>query len=134
MNKTPFENRIPGSMPGPSPTEKKKKLLELFRDSVREHRDCDENTSDIQNMGNRNKEVNPSINEPISKSSRSTPYISGAMCSSTERTANGDGDAVLVREKSVKSMQGCLPSLVSCRSFSERKRKMSPAISANGKH
>ncbi|KAF7819442.1 uncharacterized protein G2W53_024897 [Senna tora] len=139
--KTPSENRSPGPMPGPSPTtEKKKKLLELFRESVRDnHYGDDGNTfSDVQNLVNGNKDVKQaSINVPLPKSARSTPYnnMSGtnSVCSSTERTINGGNDSESFREKSMKSMQGCLPSLVSCRSFRERKRKMSPAVAANGK-
>lgn len=138
VNKTPFENRSPASMTAPSPTEKKKKLLELFRDSVRDdhERDDNNNSSGILNMGNAKKEEKPIINVSLPKSSRSTPYnVSGtnSVCSSAERTSNAD--AVSFREKTVKSMQGCLPSLSSCRSFSERTRKMSPApaVAVNGK-
>ncbi|KAL2320278.1 hypothetical protein Fmac_029247 [Flemingia macrophylla] len=130
LNKTPFSE--PGSVPEPSPTTQKKKLLELFRESVREHHHNDdtENTYD-----NEKKEVNPTnIHDllPIPKSAHSTPYITGgnSACSS-ERTMNEDHAPI--REKTVKSVQCCLPSLASCRSFSERKRKTSPAIAANGK-
>ncbi|XP_061356288.1 uncharacterized protein At3g27210-like isoform X2 [Gastrolobium bilobum] len=127
--KTPSENITPGSVvPETSPTEKKKKLLELFRESVREDKNDDVgNTS-----GNEKKEVKPTIHELLPKSAHSTPYISGgnSACSS-ERTMNDDHASI--REKSVKSVQRCLPSLASCRSFSERRRKTSPAIAANGK-
>ncbi|CAI0457575.1 unnamed protein product [Linum tenue] len=103
------------SIPEPSPTGKKKKRLsELFQDSMRER-----STED---------------NESTPKSAEDTPYISGvnSVCSS-ERTPNGKA---LVEEKWFnKSMQGCLPSLVSCHSFSYRKKKMmSPpaAVAVNG--
>ncbi|XP_057721178.1 uncharacterized protein At3g27210-like [Arachis stenosperma] len=103
-------NTIPGSAAEPSPTERKKKLLELFRESIREHKDGGEN-----NEGDK-----PIIQDfLLSKSANSTPYFS---------ETNSAGSAV-------KSKQRCLPSLVPCRSFSERRRKGSPgsAIAANGK-
>nr|ACU19416.1 unknown [Glycine max] len=124
LNKTtPSE---PGSVPEPSPTTQKKKLLDLFRESVRENQSDAENTSEIEK-----KEVKPTtVHDP--KSAHSTPYVSGgnSACSS-ERTMNDDHAPI--REKPVKSVQCCLPSLASCRSFSERKRKTSPAITDNGK-
>ncbi|KHG03300.1 putative -like protein [Gossypium arboreum] len=92
-----------------SPMGKKKKLLELFRESVREDRNL------------------------TSKSANGTPYhASGAtsLCSS-ERTANGDHDNPMFKDKPLKSMQCCLPSFVTCSSFNERKKKMSPAIAVN---
>ncbi|XP_028772457.1 uncharacterized protein At3g27210 [Neltuma alba] len=132
VNKSPFENRTPGSTPGRPPSRKKKNLLELFRESIREDHYPDVNHLSNQNMGNEKQEAKLSINDTLSKSSGSTPYISGtnSVCAS-ERTPNGD--PVSTKENSVKSMQGCLPSLVSCRSFRERKRRMSPAVVANGK-
>ncbi|MBA0649968.1 hypothetical protein Goklo_017462 [Gossypium klotzschianum] len=92
-----------------SPMGKKKKLLELFRESVREDRNL------------------------TSKSANVTPFhVSGAtsLCSS-ERTANGDHDNPMFKEKPLKSLQCCLPSFVTCSSFNERKKKMSPAIAVN---
>ncbi|TKY46402.1 hypothetical protein E2542_SST28441 [Spatholobus suberectus] len=119
---TPSRNRIPSSMAEPSP-EKKKKLSELFRESVK----------DNQDDGHGHKEVKPTIQDAVPKSAHCTPYISGAnsACSSERTTSE---DRVSIREKSVKSLQWCIPSLSSCRSFSERRRKTSPAIEVNGKH
>ncbi|KAK7364888.1 hypothetical protein VNO80_13633 [Phaseolus coccineus] len=121
---TPSRSRIPGSISiaEPSP-EKKKKLLELFRESVR----------DDQVDGHGHKEVKPTIQHVMSKSAHSTPFFSGAnsTCSS-ERTMSDDRASI--REKPVKSLQWCIPSLSSCRSFRERSRKTSPAIEVNGKH
>ncbi|KAE8706285.1 triacylglycerol lipase 2-like [Hibiscus syriacus] len=97
-----------------SPTGKKRKLLELFQESVREN-------------GDDNNELNTSSNQDISNE---TPHVSGAnsLCSS-ERTPNGD--KTTFKEKPFKSMQCCIPSFVSCSSFNGRKKKMSPAISVN---
>lgn len=70
-------------------------------------------------------EASLSVNETVSKYSRTNSV-------STGETPNEE--AVTVKEKpEAVSMQGCLPSLVSCRSFRERKRRMSPAVAANGK-
>lgn len=120
---TPSQNRIPGSMAKPSP-DKKKKLLELFRESVKDDQD---------DVHGHNKQVKPTIQDVMPKSAHSTPYLSGAnsACSS-ERTMSED--RVSIREKSVKSLQWCIPSLSSCRSFRERRSKTSPAIEVNGKH
>lgn len=127
--KSPSENRNPSSLPEPSPTERKKKLVELFRD--KDEAEDEKNTSETHNMGDK-KEVKTTMHDLLPKSAQSTPYISGAnsLCSS-ERSMNED--PLSIKEKSGKSVQCCLPSLASCRSFSERRRKMSPAIAANGK-
>lgn len=53
------------------------------------------------------------------KSLNGTPYVSGS-----ERTANKD---VLTEERPIKYSQCCLPTFVSFRSSSQR-RKMSPTI------
>ncbi|MED6194513.1 hypothetical protein PIB30_029303 [Stylosanthes scabra] len=107
-----------GTIPGPAvATERKKKLLELFRESIREDKDGGGNNND-----------KPIIQDVLlSKSANTTPYyFSEAKSACSERTVNA-----------VKSKQRCLPSLVPCRSFSERRRKAcpspSPAIAANGK-
>ncbi|KAI9076031.1 hypothetical protein K1719_041965 [Acacia pycnantha] len=127
VNKSPFDNRIAGSTLGRPPSRKKKSLLELFRDSIGNDRYPDVNHFANQNAGNGKQEASLSINNTVSKSSGTYPV------SISDRTPNGD--AVSIKEKAVKSMQihGCLPSLVSCRSFRERKRRMSHAVAANGK-
>ncbi|OMO92982.1 hypothetical protein COLO4_17171 [Corchorus olitorius] len=124
----------PGSASETSPTGKKKKLVELFRESIREDQGGDEqNASNNQDIANGKKEVKPTIQDILPpKSAEGTPYISGSnsLCSS-ERTANGDHS--IFKEKPFRSVQCCLPSLVSCSSFSERKKKMNPAIAVNDK-
>lgn len=74
----------------------------------------------------------PTIQDVLPKSSHSTPYSSRAnSASSSERVKNDD--CVSVREKSHKSSLFCIPSLTSCRSSRERRRKTSPAIAVDGK-
>ncbi|KAJ9135474.1 hypothetical protein P3X46_032655 [Hevea brasiliensis] len=128
INKTPLEDGHPDSILEPSPTGNKKRLYELFQESLREEPEADDRqTSGKQNTANGKMEVKPTILDVLPKSASGTPYFSGtnSVCSS-ERTTNGD--ALIEREKSIKSMQCCLPSLISCSSFSERKKKMSPAL------
>ncbi|XWS30494.1 hypothetical protein CRYUN_Cryun24cG0122400 [Craigia yunnanensis] len=126
--------KSPGSVSETSPTGKKKKLVELFRESIREDQDVNElNASSNQDIAYGKIEVKPTIQDLLpSKSADGTSHVSGAnsLCNS-ERTANGDNP--MFKEKPFRSVQCCLPSLVSCSSFSERKKKMSPAIAVNNK-
>ncbi|XP_022750478.1 uncharacterized protein At3g27210-like [Durio zibethinus] len=128
------EEGSPGLVSESSPTGKKKKLVELFRDNIREDQDVNElNTSSSQDITNGKMEVKPTIRNILPpKSSDGTPYVSGAnsLCSS-DRTADGDNPIFMEKPRSA---QCCLPRLVSCSSFSERKKKMmSPAIAVNDK-
>ncbi|XP_061364636.1 uncharacterized protein At3g27210-like isoform X2 [Gastrolobium bilobum] len=118
VNNTPSENRTIGSMHEPSP-ENKKKLLELFRDTDKDD-------------GNGQKEVKPTIQDVMPKSAHCTPYLSKANSACSSERAISE-DRVSIREK-VKSFRACIPSLSSCRSFSERRSKTSSAIQVNGKH
>lgn len=129
-NKNPSEGRPPGSELEPSPTGKKR-LSELFKDRIREDRDVDDlqtsgsgdqNIANGKMVANGKTEVKQTILDVLPKSANATPYLSGtnSVCSS-ERTANGD--ALIEKEKSFKSSPCCIPSLIFCRSFSERKKK-----------
>ncbi|XVE67714.1 hypothetical protein DITRI_Ditri09bG0010500 [Diplodiscus trichospermus] len=133
VNKATVEGS-PGSVSETSLTGRKKKLVELFRESIREDQDVNElNTSSNRDAANGKMEVKPTIQDLLpSKSADGTPYVSGAnsRCNS-ERTANRDNP--MFKEKLFRSGQCCLPSLVSCSSFSERKKKMSPVIAVNNK-
>lgn len=119
LNKASSQNRTSPSRSESSP-DKKKKLLELFKDSVKDNQDDD---------GKEKKQVKPTIQDVLPKSSNSTPYRSGAnsACSSERITSE---DHTSVREP--KSSLFCIPSLTSCRSFRERRRKTSPAIAVDG--
>lgn len=92
--KPPLVGGTLGSVPEPSP---KKRLSELFKDSLRHCQDGDEEGE---------------------ASDESVVIENGA---SSERTTNG----VVRKEKSSKSVQCCIPGLRSSRSFSERKKKTS---------
>lgn len=93
------------SMPEPSPTDQKKKLSELFKDSFGSGRD------EKEDVGGNWK-----------GSENATPDVSDVNSGSKERMANGDGKPAV--DRSVKSAQCCLPRL---RSFSERKKRTSPS-------
>ncbi|KAJ8750319.1 hypothetical protein K2173_014234 [Erythroxylum novogranatense] len=131
VNKT-LEETSPVFVPEPSPTGKKKRLCELFQESPIEEPINGAPSSGIQNIANEKTGVKATILDVLPKSANTTPFISGSnsVCSS-ERTPNGH--ALLEKDKSQKSVECCLPSLISCRSFSERKKKMSPAVAVNGK-
>ncbi|CAI8594005.1 unnamed protein product [Vicia faba] len=122
VNKSLIENRTSPS-PSESSPEKKKKLLELFKDSVKENQDDESKEK---------RQVKPTIQDVLPQSSHSTP-----SCSRANSVSSGEGvknnDYVLVREKSHKSSLFCIPSLSSCRSSRERRRKTSPAIAVDGK-
>ncbi|CAN1823055.1 Uncharacterized protein At3g27210 [Linum perenne] len=130
----PVAEAIPSySMPEVSPSGKKR-LSDLFKDSMRENNRnvAGEDTPLSPEMnGNGKTEVKHKMSYFLPKSGDSTPYVSGvnSVCSS-ERTPNREA---LVNEKSFKSMQCCLPSIISRRSFSDRKKRMSPAaVAVNG--
>ncbi|XP_065879015.1 uncharacterized protein At3g27210-like [Euphorbia lathyris] len=133
LNNTTLENGppSPGSILEPSPTGKKKRLSELFLESRTDEQDADNlDTSDNKNIANEKSVAKPTILDVLPKSGSSTPYISGTnSVRSSERTANGD--VLFERERSIRSKQCCLPSLMSCRSFTDRRKKMSPAITVN---
>lgn len=98
------------------------KLAELFRQTSVKEKSEDQQT-------NAKSEVRTTILDVL-PSGEATPYASGmTSVASSERTANGD--ALIGKEKLMRPVQCCLPSCVS-RSFSDRKKKMSPAITVNG--
>lgn len=97
VNKTGGTDPIPNGRPEPSPTDKKHRLSDLFKESLRgEHNEEEQNTS-----------------------GSATPYAHSMQ--SSERTPSGN-----FKVKSLRSIQCCLPSLRSSSSFNERKKKMSP--------
>lgn len=99
-----FEYPAPGARPEQFPTERKMRLSDLFKQSLHIDNDDDEQNT--------------------SENFCETPYASGVQ--SSEQTPNSNFKPR--REKSVRSLQCCLPSLLASRSFSE-KNKMSPVHS-----
>ncbi|CAL5185668.1 unnamed protein product [Lathyrus oleraceus] len=122
VNKTLSQNRVSPS-PSESSPEKKKKLLELFKDSVKDNQGDDSKEK---------RQVKSTIQDVLPKSSQSTPYCSRANSASSSERITSD-DRVSGKEKSHKSSLFCIPSLTSCRSSRERRRKTSPAIAVEGK-
>ncbi|XP_073123936.1 uncharacterized protein At3g27210-like [Henckelia pumila] len=114
-------------VPSTSSPDKKKRLSDLFKESIRADQYVDqENKAGGENAVPANietRETNVVLQYP--KSTNGTPYLSGANSrGSSERTPNGLFEA---DENSVKSAQCCLPRLLSSRSFNERRKRMSPA-------
>ncbi|XP_022843494.1 uncharacterized protein At3g27210-like isoform X2 [Olea europaea var. sylvestris] len=129
VNRTIVLEGTPGTVLPESPSEKKKRLSELFQERLRVDHDIDEqNTADNKNgvAAKTKAEATNSILPP--KSASGTPCASGADSGySSERTPN----AALIRaeDKSMKSAECCIPMFCSNRSFNEGKKKMSPAHS-----
>ncbi|KAA8533292.1 hypothetical protein F0562_033174 [Nyssa sinensis] len=116
------------SVPEPSPTDTKKKLIELFHESFGGNQiDVDQNFQVADTvMANGKLRTNPTILDLSPKSTNATPYVSAAnsVCSSemTPNTASKSSKGKLSR-----SVSCCLPSLARSMSLSERKRNLSPA-------
>ncbi|KAI6684133.1 hypothetical protein NL676_030046 [Syzygium grande] len=86
------KDKAPVLVPEPSPTSKKKKLAELFRDSLREQEDvADHDASAHKAMAKEKAEAKPTVLDVLPISDQGTPSISKPtfMCSG-ERTPNGD--------------------------------------------
>ncbi|CAL5371654.1 unnamed protein product [Camellia sinensis] len=125
-NRALFDDKTPRSQPEPSP---RKTLADFFRDSLRSNQDVDEqNILSNQNGVNEKIEAKTTMLGLHPISVNGTPFVSGAnsVCSS-ERTPNGDYRPQ--KEKPMKSVQCCLPRILSSRSFNERKKWTSPARS-----
>ncbi|GLT63559.1 hypothetical protein SLA2020_361170 [Shorea laevis] len=112
-------SRTPSPIPEPSPTGEKKKLLELFKESIGEDPDFDgQHTSGNQNVANGKPEVKSTILDLPPKSANGTPFVSRAnsvtssACSGS--TAKG-GDDTKGMEKPIRASRCCLLSLVSHR-------------------
>lgn len=103
----------PASFQQSPPQEKKKRLSELFSESLRSE-------LELNAMSTKKETAITGDRVPL-RSTPGTPYVS--VCNS-ERTPNGD---LRCDVKSSKPAQCCLPRLLSSRSFSERRKRMSPA-------
>ncbi|XP_055828270.1 uncharacterized protein At3g27210-like [Solanum dulcamara] len=104
---------VPASFQQSPPQEKKKRLSELFSESLR-------NELELNAISTKKETAFPGDRVPP-RSTPGTPYVS--VCNS-ERTPNGE---LRCDVKSSKPSQCCLPRLLSSRSFSERRKRMSPA-------
>ncbi|XP_056166068.1 uncharacterized protein LOC130137812 [Syzygium oleosum] len=120
-------DKAPVLVPKPSPTSKKKKLAELFRDSLTDQEDvADHDASAHKAMAEEKAEAKPTILDVLLISDQGTP--STFMCSG-ERTPNGDH--VMEEQKPVRTVTCCLPRLSSYGGFTERNKKMSSAITVH---
>lgn len=123
-NRHLFAERTSNWIPKQSTSDKKKKLSELFKDTGIDQ-DENQNAAGRSNGAARESDLRASVLEAPSKLGNDTPYVSGAN-SAGSSGRSPIGDFKLPREKSGKSTQCCLPRL---RSFSERKKRTSPARS-----
>ncbi|XP_059282490.1 uncharacterized protein At3g27210 [Lycium ferocissimum] len=114
------DKAAPTSLQQSPPQEKKKRLSELFSESLRNEQEQvnEQNAADNQNDTSTKMETAFTSDRLPPRSTPGTPYAS--VCYS-ERTPNEE------YVKSSKPSQCCLPRLLSSRSFSERRKRMSPA-------
>jgi len=111
----------PDAVPEPSPNTQKRRLSDLFKDSLRATHDDDDKKEEDKLSNNQN-----GVNGKLG-----TPYAaSEANYASSNGRRTPSGDLKPIREKSMRSVQWCLPNMLSTRSYSERK-KMSPAPAPN---
>lgn len=125
-------HEVAKSKPESSPTDKKKKLAELFCDDFGDDQVADDqNIAGNQNIANGKLEPKPTDLEIPLKSTNGAPCRSGAnsICSG-ERTLNNVSEPN--KEKSERSSQYCFPSLVQSHSFSERKKRLNPGSIGGG--
>ncbi|XP_031382967.1 uncharacterized protein At3g27210 isoform X1 [Punica granatum] len=129
-------DKPPSSVPGPTPVTKKKKLAELFRDSIGRSEEIpgaanvdNSDASPEKKTSDTPKLPTTTILDVLPSSEQGTPYVSGAnSLSNSQRTPNEPNQ----EEKLDKLVQQrCLPSLKACRISMDRKKKMSPAIAVN---
>ncbi|KAL8049230.1 hypothetical protein ABFX02_06G008100 [Erythranthe guttata] len=107
VNKAPIlVEETADSVTESSTPDKKKRLSELFKESLRV-----DNYADNENAAANKNETS------------GTPGVGG------ERTTPTPNGVLATEDKSLKSGQCCLPRLLSNRSFNERKKRMSPARS-----
>ncbi|XP_052195021.1 uncharacterized protein At3g27210-like [Diospyros lotus] len=114
-----FGDKKPVSTLEPSPTDKKKKLAELFREGLKGDQDADQNGANV--MG----EAKTTIIGLPPRSADGTPFVSGAASA----CSNEIPDGVCEPDKSV---QCCLPRMHLSRSLSERKKKTRPPTGSIG--
>ncbi|XP_043725044.1 uncharacterized protein At3g27210-like isoform X2 [Telopea speciosissima] len=126
LNKPISMDGAAGTRTETSPTDKKKKLAELFRESFSDDQDAVN-----QSISNGILKSKPIILDLPPRSSNGTPDVSGLnSVGSSERTP--DKDFKLDKEKSARVAQCCLPSFVRSRSFSDRKKTLSPGPNGGG--
>lgn len=140
VSKTPIittdkVDKVPVSIPEPSPNTKKKKLAELFRESMGNSKeapaaaDGDESKSSPEKETSEPQQSTKTILDVLPSSEHGTPLVSqgNSLCNSERVPNESDQD-----EKLEKPMhQRCLPSLMSCRISAGRKKKMAPAIAVH---
>ncbi|KAF9607707.1 hypothetical protein IFM89_038247 [Coptis chinensis] len=116
LNKTIFMGTAENMKPEFSPTGKKKKLSDLFRESFQ----VDEDSGD-RNTDDGTLEVKPTKLGIQSNASHESPYTSGANSDSNSKKTPSR-DSISERVKSSRTgHQCCLPSLVPNRRSSEKK-------------
>lgn len=113
VNKTLSEDKNHGSVPGMSfPAEKKKKLIDLFRESFKGKDAVRDELVDARDI----------VNGKSEEKQKDVESEASNVCSN-ERTTNGD--MLSEKDRTIRSAH-CFPSLISCSNFVERKKKTNP--------
>ncbi|KAJ4710865.1 F-box domain containing protein [Melia azedarach] len=120
LDKIPPTDSAPDSIPPSSPTDMKKQLIDLFRESF----------NDAPADGNQNlqgqKEAKPTtLDYPPKFASRSPYELEPNSVRSSEATPYRG--SYHRKENSAQSAQCCIPSFMRNLSFSERKKRLSPS-------
>ncbi|XVE92166.1 hypothetical protein REPUB_Repub01dG0073900 [Reevesia pubescens] len=118
-DKNPSMDRAQDSAPEHSPTDTKKLLIELFRESF-DHDVASNDPSSNEQL----EDKTTTFNLPPNSTSRS-PYESFPNSVRSSETTPYRG-YLPRKEKSAQSVQCCLPRLVRNMSFGERKKRLSP--------
>ncbi|XP_010554102.1 PREDICTED: uncharacterized protein At3g27210-like [Tarenaya hassleriana] len=116
MHNLLYEERPPNV--SPAPLLRRKKLAELFRDSIREeYEDSAEDSPENQS-------------EASKRSDCTAPYVSRANSDVCSNELKAIENSVSEKEKSLSSGYRCLPGFGSCGSSSGKRKKMSPVAVA----
>ncbi|XP_031268005.1 uncharacterized protein At3g27210-like [Pistacia vera] len=109
---------MPNSLPEPSPTDMKKQLIELFRESFSDG--CSDGDQNLHGQ----QEAKPTVFDLPPKSTSPYELVPNSVCNS-ERTPYRE---IYSRKgKSSQYSQCCIPSLMRSLSFTERKKGLSSA-------
>lgn len=134
-----FSEVVPSSNPdSTSTTKKKKRLADLFRESIRERPGEFLALGALEDQGQVNQadpKKEASSNSPASvlppKSGKRTPHVSGPLSQTSSGKITPADDYFPDKENPVKSAQCCFPRLVSIRSYRENRKASNPPTPSN---
>ncbi|KAJ8424031.1 hypothetical protein Cgig2_024958 [Carnegiea gigantea] len=134
-----FSEVVPSSNPdSTSTTKKKKRLADLFRESIRERAGEFLALGALEDQGQDNQadpKKEASSNSPASvlppKSGKRTPHVSGPLSQTSSGKITPADEYFPDKDNPVKSAQCCFPRLVSIRSYRENRKASNPPTPSN---